>query len=383
MESSRRFFLKASSGAMLGLYLSPLGCERNAVTPKFSGGRFDFLTTIDSGLSRSERLPDTHFVQFGAAGSVQGWRYDDIAQVSRDDWQIELTGDVATPTTLTFSDIDAQVDANEDITVVSTLRCIIDATSIPGLVGTALWRGVPLARFLEPAGVGAGVRRFRIFGRDGFRNNLLVSELTVDPDRPERSPLLAFEVNGEAVPHIHGGPVRLLVPGKYGFKSLKWVDRIEATDSDEVFGSYQEVFGFFDDGTIQMATKVTDPLAEATLSEGEIDLFGYALSGSAAIQSVEVSIDDEPFAPAEIEPLDNVLSQNPSLADALQVQAGRSYPFQGVWTLFRFRWQATPGSHRLRFRALDQDGNVQVERDEDVSNGSDGYWDIRVDVSNA
>ncbi len=383
MKTSRRFFLKASSGAALGVYLSPLGCESNSVVPKFPGGRFDFITAIDPSPNRANRPDASHFVQFGAEGSVQGWRYDDVEVLGPDTWQLELSGQLSNPTTLTFTDINDAIVAGEDYTVLNTLRCIIDSTSIPGLVGTALWRGVPLRRFLDAAGVDAAVRRFRIYGRDGFTNNLRREDIFVPTDEPERTPLLAFQVNGNTVPHIHGGPVRLLVPGRYGFKNLKWVDRIEATDNDEVFGSYQEVFGFFDDGTIQMATKVTDPLAQATLEPGPFDLFGYALSGAAPIRSVEVSIDDGPFVAAQLESFDDLSTQVPELSQTIQAQLGRQYPYPSVWTIFRFSWEATPGTHRLRFRAIDEDGNVQEDVDNDFTDGSDGYWDIRVQVAAA
>ena len=381
MMSTRRIFLKATSGAALGLYLSPLGCEQNSVVPKIDGARFSFLTPVDPSTRRDGRPADSHFVQFGAEGSVPNWSYEGVDVVSRSDWRLELTGLFDQPRTISFSDLEAAETDGGSQTVVNTLRCIVDSTSIPGLVGTALWRGVPLRRFLDEAGVDPAVRRFRIFGRDGFTNNLRREDVFVPSDEPERSVLLAYAMNGDDVPHIHGGPVRLLVPGRYGFKSLKWAERIEATTDDTVFGTYQEQLGFFDDGTIQLATKVTNPLAAATIAPGPFELFGYAVSGAAAVGSVEVSIDDGPFETATLEPFEALLEEAPDLADTLQVELGRQYPFRGVWTLFRFPWQAEPGSHRLRFRAVDALGEVQKEVDSDPTNGSDAYWDIRVQVS--
>ena len=380
MNSSRRFFLKATSGAAFGLYLSPLGCESNSITPKFSGGQFDFLTPVDPSVDRGNRLDPSHFVQFGAQSSVMGWSYEGVEQVARADWQLELTGEFDTPTTLTFADIQAEIDASGDYTVLNTLRCIVDSTGIPGLVGTALWRGVPLSRFLQQAGVGADVRRFRIFARDGFTNNLRREDVLLTGDEPDREPLLAFQMNGDDVPHIHGGPVRLLVPRRYGYKSVKWAERIEATEDDTVFGSYQEVVGFFDDGTIQLTTKVTDPLARANVPAGMVELFGYALSGAEPIQAVEVSVDDGPFEPATLDTLEDIQAQAPAIADAIQIQRGATYPFPGVWTLFRFDWDAEPGPHRLRFRAIDAQGQVQIEDDQDGVDGLSGYWDIQVTV---
>ncbi len=380
---SRRFVLKAGSGAALGLYLSPLACENNNVRPKFGGAEFDFLTQVDPSDSRSvaDRAEGSHFLQFGAESSVPGWSYDNVQPLERSEWQLELTGLFDRPSTLTFEDIDAQVTAGEDVVLLNTLRCIFDTTAIPGLVATALWRGVPLTRLLETAGIDSTVNRFRIFSRDGFTNNLRRQDLEVPVDAPELAPLLAFEMNGSGTPHAHGGPVRLLVPGRYGFKSMKWVERIEATANDEVFGAYQDAFGFFDDGAIQLITKVTNPLAEASLPAGPVELFGYALSGLAPVEQVEVSIDDGPFMAAELETFERAASAFPAINDSLQVSLGRTYPFRGVWTLFRFTWDAEPGSHQLRFRATDADGGMQPVVDSDLTDGSTGYWSIRVQVT--
>ncbi len=381
MMTTRRRFLKVTSGAAMGLYLSPLACESNLVNPKLSGSQFDFLTPVDPSTARADRAPGSHFVQFGAEGSVDGWRYEDINPITLAEWQLQLTGAFTTPTTLTAADLQSEVDNDQDVTLLNTLRCIFDDTSIPGLVGTSLWRGVPLARFLEQAGVDPSVRRFRFFGRDGFNNNLLREEVLVPAGEPELAPLLAVAVNGEDIPHIHGGPVRLVVPGKYGYKNLKWVDRIEATADDTVFGSYQEVFQFFDEGTIQLATKVTNPLARASLPAGPVELFGYALSGAASVQGVEIAIDDGPFEPAQLQSFDDLVTLVPELTEVLQVELERTYPFRSVWTLFTFNWDATPGPHRLRFRATDSAGEVQAAIDEDPTDGSSGYWDIDVDVT--
>ncbi|MEL7369075.1 MAG: molybdopterin-dependent oxidoreductase [Myxococcota bacterium] len=378
--TTRRVFLKATSGAALGLYLSPIACESNQITPKVTGGRFDFLTPVDVSTNRRNRPIDSHFVQFGGEGSVPSWNYDTVAEIDRSAWSISLQGLFTTPGELTFADIDAAVADDQAVTVLNTLRCIFDSTGIPGLVGTALWRGVPLSTFLEAAGVDSTVQRFRIFSRDGFTNNLRRDDVFVPVDEIERSPLLAYQVNGADIPHIHGGPVRLLVPGRYGYKSMKWVERIEATDDDAVFGSYQDAFGFFDDGTIQLATKVTDPLASAELRAGRLELFGYALSGDKTVGSVEVSIDDGPFEPTVLEPFETLAEQNPELSETLQAQIGRTYPYRGVWTLFRFSWDATPGTHRLQFRAIDSDGLIQVVSDTDPTDGFSGYWDIQVQV---
>jgi len=132
--TTRRVFLKATSGAALGLYLSPIACESNQITPKVTGGRFDFLTPVDVSTDRRNRPTDSHFVQFGGEGSVPSWNYDTVAEIDRSAWSISLQGLFTTPGELTFADIDAAVADDQAVTVLNTLRCIFDSTGIPGLV---------------------------------------------------------------------------------------------------------------------------------------------------------------------------------------------------------------------------------------------------------
>ena len=105
--------------------------------------------------------------------------------------------------------------------------------------------------------------------------------------------------------------MRLLVPGQYGYKSVKWVARLEATASDAPFGSYQEALGYTDDGRVQVVNKATNPLRNAQLSAGPVAIFGLAISGLAGVERVEVSINDAPFAAAALVDLPEVLSANP------------------------------------------------------------------------
>jgi DMSO/TMAO reductase YedYZ molybdopterin-dependent catalytic subunit len=383
MQLDRRLFLKGAGGTALGLVFAP-ACESNQVRPKGIGREFDFLTPVDASLEGDpgRRPTDAFYLQWGAESTVDGWTYADQPVIAPDEWSLRIEGLVQTPLDITFADLERKAAAGEEVVLLNTLRCIFDTTDIPGLVGNALWRGVPLRSVLEDAGIDPQqTARIRYFGRDGFANNLRLEDVFLPDALTEPlDPLLVYEMNGEPVPHVHGGPVRLLTPGRYGYKNVKWIERVVATDDDSVFGQYQSVFGFFDAGTIQPITKVTNPLTEAEIPAGPFDVFGYALSGLAGITTVEVSIDGGPFEATELVPLEDIRTSFPVIDASIQVASGATYPFRSVWTLFRYAWDAPPGEHTLRFRATDAAGNVQPEEDDDPTDGTTAYWRVTVRV---
>ena len=365
---SRRMFLRQAAGAAIGMTLVPLtGCEDNLVEPLVEGTDIPFLTDNDS-----------FFVQFGANGSVPDW--PGVPTIAQTSWSVAIDGLVANPLAVTFQDlIDEQ---SQSLTVLKTIRCIIDGNFIPGLIGNAVWTGVPLRIFLDRAGIDLGrTRRLRIHATDGFTNNLTIDQIYGDRPADTFEPLLVYQMNGQPLTPDHGFPVRLLVNEHYGYKNVKWVERIEATDDDTVFGSYQQQLGYIDDGVIRVTNKVTNPLTNQTVAAGPFKVFGYALSGYAGIERVEVSIDDSPFQEARIVPLTEVLGANPALRTSLQVQDPQrfTYPYRGVWALWEFDWNASPGNHTFLVRAIDWAGNVQPAEDFEYRDGSNPYF--RVDVT--
>lgn len=374
-DVSRRTFVVRLGTAALGIALAPMvGCETNSVAPFVEGTDIPFLTPL------TDPNPDrAFFVQYGADGTVENWAGP--RQIARDTWGLTVDGLVATPRTFSYSDL--LRFAGDAVRIVSTLRCIVDSTFVPGLIGTTLFTGIPLRLVLEAAGVDAAARRIRIYGADGFTNNLRVLEAMGPFAAEQVEPLLVYQMNDAPLTPDHGFPVRLLVPGQYGYKSVKWITRLEATADDSAFGSYQQALGYTDDGRVQVVNKATNPLRNAQLSAGPVAIFGYALSGMAGIERVEVSIDDAPFAAATLVDLAEVLSSNPTLRSTLQVDNASSftYPFRGVWALWQYPWTATAGTHTIRIRAIDRAGNTQPEIDEVVEDGENPVFRISVTVT--
>ena len=155
-----------------------------------------------------------------------------------------------------------------------------------GAVSTAAWRGVPLVRVLEEAGVSAAAVEVGFEGSDGFARSLPL-EAARDPDI-----LLATAMNGADLPHQHGGPLRLLVPRWYGMASVKWLSRITAL-REPFRGHFQvERYVIGDRPVRVMAVRavITEP-GPGTRVSGRARVAGYAWSGRGEIVAVEVSDD--------------------------------------------------------------------------------------------
>ncbi len=367
-RSRRRFLFELGAGAV-GIGLFPLAACDSSVTPLRVERPIDFLTPV-----ASNNPARSFFVRNGADGALDNWRRP--SPIAPESWRLSLAGLFSAPTVLTLADVLAAPAK----TVVKTVRCIVDGNDFPGLQGTAVWVGTPLLPFLQTAGLDTSQAKRLIFkGRDGFEGNLTLDRLTAPPGGFE--PLLAYQMQGAPLTLDHGQPVRLLVSDGYGYVNVKWLAEIEATARDEAIGTYQEVFGYVDDGVVRVSSKIADPVFAEQIPAGDVRVEGIALSGSAAVASVEVSIDDRPFEPAEIVPLEAHVAAHPALAEAARVQSGQSYPFPGVWAVWRYTWFDAPiGEHTIRVRATDTDGSIQPDRDLSGDDGFTATPEIRVEV---
>lgn len=364
---NRRAFLRRAGGAAIACAVLPLaGCEKNTVEVIAEGTDLTFLTPND-----------VFFEQYGAEASVFGW--PGVQTIAESAWQLTIDGLVSSQQTVTFADLQAETP----MTVLKTIRCILDPPAdLPGLVGNALWTGVPLRTFLDRAGIDqANTNRLRLYAADGFTNNITLDQVYNVPD-DLFEPLLAFRMNGQPLAAEHGAPVRLLMADQYGYKNVKWLTRIEATADDTVFGSYQNIIGYTDDGRIRTVNKATNPLSFDTLPVGPNQITGYAISGFEGIDKVEVSIDGGAFEEARILPLAELTALFPEIQDAVQVQEPQrfAYPFRGVWALWTFDWDAPAGNHTIRIRATDRAGNTQTPTDTDPFDGQNQIFELSVIV---
>ena len=229
-----------------------------------------------------------------------------------------------------------------------------------GLIGNANWRGTTLSSILSQAGVKEGAKEVVFFAEDmateeirgrevekAFARSLSIS----DAMRPEN--MLAFEMNSEPLPHFHGKPVRLLVPGWYGVANVKWLTQIHVQDTrymgrfmgrDYVTLKRTNVGGverWVENSVTTMNLK--SAIVRVIESGGTYRIQGFVLNDGTPLESVEIKIDDGPWQRAQLNPRNTKYS----------------------WKLFQYDWiEPTSGSHTLVSRVTDIDGNIQPMNEE-------------------
>jgi DMSO/TMAO reductase YedYZ molybdopterin-dependent catalytic subunit len=285
---------------------------------------------------------------FGGQGAVQDWRQPTLDAAS---WRLTVTGLVDAPLELRLAELEA--DTEHHVTVLATLQCVFIAW------GTSIWTGVPVRELLDRARIDRSkVRRVRFVGADGFFNNLQLADLyPAAPVADAFEPLVVFRMAGERLRPELGFPARLLLCDRYGFKNIKWLSTIEATDDDSPAGQYQDE-GFKDDGNVSFTVRTTTNLT--AVSAGPLEVCGHARSGQGGIVAVEAAVDGGAFAPVELASLDALRAAEPALEQALQVREPQrfAWPFRGVWVPWQMTWQATAGEHRIALRAIDRSGTA-------------------------
>ena len=276
-----------------------------------------------------------------------------VPQVPRDSWRLRVHGMVANELELTFADLLARDQVERYI----TLSCVSNEVG-GGLIGNALWQGVLLRPLLEEAGLDPAATQVVSRSIDGWSCGSPTSAIM-----DGRDAMLAIAMNGEPLPAEHGYPVRLVVPGLYGYVSAtKWVTEIELT-TWEGFDGYWIPRGWSKEGPIKTMARIDRPRSgreESPSSAGAIDIAGLAWAVHRGISRVEVSIDGGEWRECEL--------------------AG--VPSDDTWRQWRYRWtDASPGRHAVRARAYDGDGTVQPsEPKPPAPDGAQGYHRVEFDV---
>jgi DMSO/TMAO reductase YedYZ molybdopterin-dependent catalytic subunit len=272
-----------------------------------------------------------------------------VPRLEADTWSLRLHGMVDEPMTLSFADLLAMPLVERDI----TLTCVSNEVGGP-YVGNARWTGVLLGPLLERAGVQPGATQLLSTSADGWTCGT-PTEVVTDG----RDAMLAVAMNGEPLPFEHGFPVRMVVPGLYGYVSAtKWVTDIELTTLDEQ--AYWITRGYAQQAPIKISSRIDTPKPLATLPAGTVAIAGVAWAQTTGIASVEVSIDGGDWQPAE-----------------LAGEAGVD-----TWRQWFLRWDAEPGSHRITVRATDKAGVVQTDTRRPIyPDGATGQQQLLVTVT--
>src|SRR5581483_1234074 len=136
------------------------------------------------------------------------------------------------------------------------------------LISTARWKGVPLRDVLARAGAQLWAPKVAIISDDRYSSGIPLG-VAQAPDT-----LLAYEMSGVPLPPEHGGPVRLLVPGRYGMKSVKWV--VEVRPTQDNYLGYWELRGWTDTAIAKTMTRIDTPAHGARVGPGPLRVAGVA-----------------------------------------------------------------------------------------------------------
>ncbi len=271
-------------------------------------------------------------------------------RVALEDWRLEITGAVDRPLTLDY----AQLLDRHIVERVVTLCCV--SNEVGGdLIGTAKFIGVPLAELLEEAGVQAGGTQVAMTSEDGWTCGF-PTEIAMDG----RDALVAVGMNGEPLPTEHGFPVRLVVPGLYGYVSAtKWLRKIELVGLDD-FDGYWIPRGWSKDGPVKTQSRIDVPKRGADVAAGRVAVAGVAWAQHRGIEKVEVRVDQ---------------------GDWVEARLGDAYSID-TWRQWVYEWDATPGDHELQVRATDGNGDVQTaDQALPAPDGATGHHTVVVSVS--
>ena len=263
-----------------------------------------------------------------------------VPQVTAEEWTLSFDGMVRRPFTITYAELLEMPMVERDVTIM----CV--SNPIGGdLIGTARWLGTPLLPLLERAGIEPGADQIFSTSIDGWTCSTPLDGLA------ERDPLLAIAMNGEPLPIEHGFPVRMIIPGLYGFISAtKWVTQITAT-TYAADPAYWTVRGWATDAPVLTGSRIDLPDGSLSVGQTAIGGVAWAMDGD-GISRVEVSIDDGPWQDAQL----------------------AEQPNPRTWRQWWLEWEATPGRHSIAVRATNGLGETQTSEVADVvPSGATGY----------
>jgi len=374
LEMSRRTLLKGSGAALTGwallktvqvgassTVLAQTGAEvlpwldQPAENP--TGGRVTNL--LDWEALDSWITPPDQFFSVSHYGQPE---------IDADDWQLEITGLVEHPMTLTMADLMTWPRQELDFTIECSGNHGFDWNF--GLIGNARWAGVALAPLLQEAGILDDAVEVAFYGADVGEETVREQTITQHfarsmsiEDATSPYNLLCYEMNGEPLPTRHGFPLRLIAPGWYGIANIKWLERIEVRSrrlmnrfmARDYVTLRQEVV---DGEEVWTESSVGRSLLKSAPARVVRSDEAYRIEGAAwgrPIAAVEVQIDDGPWQMATLD-TDNV----------------RRFS----WRFWSLDWaDATPGEHTVTSRVIDTEGNIQPAADDPLIANKITYWE--------
>ncbi|MBN9611235.1 MAG: molybdopterin-dependent oxidoreductase [Actinobacteria bacterium] len=275
-----------------------------------------------------------------------------LPRVTTEAWHLKVHGMVERPFTIGWAELIAMPQIERWI----TLTCVSNEVG-GNLAGNAAWQGVRIADLLARARPLVGADCVYSTSADDFTVTTPLETL-IDG----RDAMLAIGMNGQPLPIDHGFPVRMVVPGLYGYVSAtKWVVDMEVTRFVDVTAFWTEN-GWAPQAPIKTASRIDTPGYDVSLGRGIVPVAGVAWAQHRGVGGVEVQVDDGPWRAADL--------------------AGSAS--KDTWRQWVYRWDTThvaSGPHVLRCRAIDLTGAVQTAAvAPPAPDGATGYHSVTVAV---
>jgi DMSO/TMAO reductase YedYZ molybdopterin-dependent catalytic subunit len=258
------------------------------------------------------------------------------------EWSLRLDGLVRRPYAYTYDALLALPSVSQYV----TQECVSNPVG-GNLISCALFTGVPLRDLLAAAGPLPAAAKLVMRGADGLADSIPL-DLALDP-----MVVLAYGMNGQYLQRNHGYPARILIPGSYGFKGIKWVTHLELV-SHQFTGTWQEQ-GWTENGLVASTTRIDLVRPE---SEGAL-VAGVAFAGATGVRGVQVRGNGGPWIEATL--------HAPPLSRLTWVQWRARLPMRGTIT--------------VEARLIDGAGRPQEARQRDIyPAGATGYHRLTVHV---
>jgi hypothetical protein len=250
------------------------------------------------------------------------------------------------PVTITYEDL-----GKRQLTEAWVPLCCVSNVVGGDLIGNAHWSGVLVRDLLADVGVHPAADAVRQTSQDGWNCGTPLSVLT----DPHRNAMLAIAMNGEPLPVEHGFPVRMVVPGLYGYVSAtKWLVDLEVTQFSR-FTAYWTERGWSEKGRVKTESRIDVPGDGQVMGAGTARFGGSAWAQHTGIDKVEVQLDGGPW---------------------LETQLGR-VPNDDTWVQWATSMDLKKGKHVLLVRATDNSGYTQTSARADVlPDGATGWHTV-------
>lgn len=268
----------------------------------------------------------------------------DNPEIKTSDWSLSIRGAVVEPYELPLSSL-----LDHDATKTETVTMVCISNDVGGeLISTGRWVGVPLRALIRQAGPTGGIQDVVTQAADGYHEGIPWAYVREHPEV-----MIAIGVNGRQLTTNHGFPARLLIPGRYGMRSTKWVNNIKVSKHEH--DSYWEERGWDEEAVVNTLSAI-----RAVQQRGDrIGIGGIAFSGLRDIQAVEVSVD----------------GGNSWLEATLEIPPG---PL--TWRRWRLITDRPAGTFEVVVRAIDETGTIQTQEwQKKYKGGATGWHRTTVD----